>query len=246
MFGLSVGLPSASPLRPPAPLGRHAGQHAGLGGADGRGPDGVGRLRGVPQVGQHVHAAPSRSRPSAGTRPCRSCSCRWTGPSSAWTSRLLPGLAERGQVLAGVAVEHELVGHQLERVPRQSLVPGEPVLRHGLGQVLAGEHESSIWSRMDSRSCSGMVGISLIGSSPLPGDPRRSLWHAASHLRTRRAAASDAGRSAGDRHHPVWGSRAARRQGVGYARRGERRSSRPATARPVLAPMREPMTVSPG
>ena len=32
---------------------------------------------------------------------------------------LLPRLAERGQVLAGVAVEHQLVRHDLERVPRQ-------------------------------------------------------------------------------------------------------------------------------
>jgi hypothetical protein len=53
--------------------------------------------------------------------------------------RLLPRLAERGQVLPGVAVEDQLVRHHLERVPGQRLVLGEPVFRDPLGQVAPGE-----------------------------------------------------------------------------------------------------------
>ena len=55
-----------------------------------------------------------------------------------WTSGLLPGLAERGQVLAGVAVEQQLVGDGLEGVVGSHLVVGEAVGRQGGQQVLAG------------------------------------------------------------------------------------------------------------
>ena len=41
-----------------------------------------------------------------------------------------PGLAEGGQVLAGVAVEHQLVDHHLVGVAGVLLLPGEPELRH--------------------------------------------------------------------------------------------------------------------
>ena len=58
MFGRSVGLPGRGPLGPPPPLGRHPAEHARLGRTDRRGADGVRRLGRVPQVGQHVHAAP--------------------------------------------------------------------------------------------------------------------------------------------------------------------------------------------
>src|SRR5205814_10557349 len=51
-----------------------------------------------------------------------------------------PGLAERGQVLPGVAVEYQLVRHQLKRVSRQRLVAGELVLGNGPGHVAPGEH----------------------------------------------------------------------------------------------------------
>ena len=44
-----------------------------------------------------------------------------------WTSRLLPRLAEGGQVLAGVAVEEELVGDGLERLGRRHLLAGAVV-----------------------------------------------------------------------------------------------------------------------
>ena len=57
MLGVSVGFPAASALGPPAPLGRHAAQHAGLRRPDGRAADGLPGLGGVPQVGQDLDAA---------------------------------------------------------------------------------------------------------------------------------------------------------------------------------------------
>ena len=52
----------------------------------------------------------------------------------------LPRLAERGQVLPGVPIEHQLIRHQLERIPGQRPVRGEPVLSDRPGQVPVGEH----------------------------------------------------------------------------------------------------------
>ena len=60
--------------------------------------------------------------------------------------RLLPRLAERGQVLPGVSVEHQLVRDQLERFPRQRLGPGELVLGDRPGQVAPANTQSSICS----------------------------------------------------------------------------------------------------
>ena len=54
--------------------------------------------------------------------------------------RLLPCLAERRQVLARVAVEHELVLDDLKCVAGIGLVRRKVVLRHRLRQVLAGVH----------------------------------------------------------------------------------------------------------
>ncbi len=69
-------------LGPPPPLGGHTAEHAGLRGSDGRAPDGLAPLRSVPQVRRASGRSGARSRPSGGTRPCRSCSCSWTGPST--------------------------------------------------------------------------------------------------------------------------------------------------------------------
>ena len=127
------------PPGPPPPLGRHARQHAGLRGSDGRGAHGVGRLGRVPQVGQHVHAAPldlSGLRVLVLVDHVLVDRQRHQGKKLG----LRPRLAERGQVLAGVAIEHQLVRHHLERVPRQRLVPGEPVLGDRPGQVAPAEN----------------------------------------------------------------------------------------------------------
>src|SRR6185312_13550266 len=53
---------------------------------------------------------------------------------------LRPRLAERGQVLAGVAIEHQLVRHNLERFPRPGLILREPVLRDRTCQAVPGEY----------------------------------------------------------------------------------------------------------
>jgi len=50
-----------------------------------------------------------------------------------------PCLAEGGQVLAGVAIEHQLVRHQLVGIPGQRLFPGEAVLGNRTGQAVPGE-----------------------------------------------------------------------------------------------------------
>ena len=73
---------------------------------------------------------------------------------------LLPRLAERGQVLPGVAVEDQLVRHQLERLPRQRLIPGEPVLGHRPGQVATGEHAVLQLLTDPVPLCNGMAHIS--------------------------------------------------------------------------------------
>jgi len=85
----------------------------------------------------------------------------------------LPGLAERGQVLPGVAVQDQLVRHQLERVPGHDLVTGELVLRDRLGQVASDEHAVASRSATMSRACNGMVHISpgQGWASILVGDP---------------------------------------------------------------------------
>jgi hypothetical protein len=92
----------------------------------------------MPKVGQHVDAAPFQL---SGLRVL-------VGVDEVLVHRqrhqlkdlgLDPGLAERGQVLPGVAIEQQLISHQLERLPGQRLVPGEPVLVNGVGQAVPGE-----------------------------------------------------------------------------------------------------------
>ena len=127
------------PLGPPPPLGRHPRQHAGLRRADGRGADGVGRLGRVPQIGHHVHAPPLDL---GGLRVLVPVDHVLVDRQRHERQDLgfLPRLAERGQVLPGVAIEHQLIGHQLERVPGQRSLRREPVLGHRPGQIPAGEY----------------------------------------------------------------------------------------------------------
>ena len=125
------------PLGPPTPLRRHAAQHARLRRPDRRRSDSVRRFRGVPEVGEHVHATPLDLRrlrilvlvdhvlvDGEVHQPV--------------DLRFLPRLTERRQVLAGIAVEHQLVGDHGEGVLGAPLVGREPILRCRLGGVLAG------------------------------------------------------------------------------------------------------------
>ena len=118
--GLALGLAPGLP----APLHGHAPQHGCLAGTGSRAADGVLARRGVPQVGQHVHATGFDFR------------YLWvlvlvddilvdTLVHQAMHLGLLPGLAEGGEVLAGVAVEHQLVVHHRVGVARLLLLPRE-------------------------------------------------------------------------------------------------------------------------
>ena len=169
----------------------------------------------------------------------------------------------------------QLVRHQLVRIPRQRLVRREPVLRHRPGQVVPGEH-AVLQLLADGLALVQWHGRHLLDGERsrcrYPPDDR-CVMHPGSSGRGR-AGDVDGGRSVWHRHHPVWGiwlriwaerpavggcrSRSRRRSQRRHARGGEalkgsaalrtgrRWSSRPATARPVLAPISDPVTVSPG
>ena len=121
-------------------------------------PDGVGRLRRVPQVGEHVHAAPLDL---GGLRVLVLVDHVLVDRQvhQPVDLRLLPRLAERGQVLAGVAVEHQLVGDDGEGVLGAPLVRREAVLRRRLGQVVAGV-DGVVERRAD-----GLTGVQGHGAS---------------------------------------------------------------------------------
>jgi hypothetical protein len=164
-------------LLPPTPLRRHAGEHAGLGGPDAGRSHRVGRVRGVPEVGEHVHAAAlqlgrhgvlvlvDQVLVDALVHECVHL-------------RLLPRLAEGGQVLAGVAVEHQLVVDRLVRVRGGHLPRRELVLRHGTGQILASEHRivQVVPDGLAVVKAHGLVSVrwcpSILGSAPTDVIPR--------------------------------------------------------------------------
>ena len=76
----------------------------------------------------------------------------------------------------------------------------------GLVRSCSANTQSSIWSRTVSRSCNGMVGISLMGSAPLPVPPGRSLRHAPGLFGDGAALViSMVVARVWYRHHPVWG-----------------------------------------
>ena len=131
------GFAGSRSLRPPAPLGRHPAQHARLRRSDRRRSHGVGRLGRVPQVGEHVHAAPlDLGRLRVLVLVDHVLVDRQVHQPV--DRRFLPRLAERGQVLTGVAVEHELVGNDGEGVVGVPLLGGEAILGRRLRHVLAG------------------------------------------------------------------------------------------------------------
>ena len=172
-----------SPLRPPAPLGRHTRQHASLRGADGRGSHGVGRFRCMPEVGQHVHTADSIS-----------AVC---GYSSLSIMFLLTESAIRASA-SGSAHVWQNVARFCRALPSSMISSatswytslgsvssrGNRYFGTGLVMSCPANTQSSICSRTVSRSCNGMVGISLMGSAPAAGTPRRSLRRAPGSSRT--------------------------------------------------------------
>src|SRR5262249_21487680 len=132
-------LPPGGALAPPPPLGRHPGQHARLRRPDRRGPHGIGRLRRVPQIRHHVHAPPLDLRGLRVLIPVDHVLVD-RQRHQRQNLRLLPRLAKRRQVLPRVPIEHQLIRHQLERIPRQRPLLRERVLRHRPRQIPVGEH----------------------------------------------------------------------------------------------------------
>ena len=132
--GLVGGFAGGLHLFAPAPLHGHAAQHGGLAGAGGGAAQGVGGIRRVPQVGQHVHAAVfdlGRLRVFVLVDHVL---------VDAFVHQLVdfriqPGLAEGRQVLAGVAVQHQLVVHHLVGVAWVVLFFRHLVLGHHDRQV---------------------------------------------------------------------------------------------------------------
>ena len=107
-----MGFPAAFFFFAPAPLQGHAAQHGRLAGAGGGAAQGVGGIRRVPQVGQHVHTAAfdlGRLRVFVLVDHVLVDAL----VHQLVDFRLYPGLAEGGQVLARVAVQHQLVMHHL-------------------------------------------------------------------------------------------------------------------------------------
>ena len=158
MFGLSVGLPVGLSLGPPPPLGGHAAEHACLRRPDRRGADGLAIGR-VPQVGEHVHASALDLR---GLRVLVLVDHVLVDREvhQRVDLRLLPRLAERGEVLAGVAVEHHLVGHDLERVVGAISSLGKRYFGTAVERSCPANTESSSCSRIESRSCR-VMGVML-------------------------------------------------------------------------------------
>ena len=137
MFGSSVGLPSAAAASPASatwpPCRRACTPRTSR--SPTRRP--CWPTRRVPQVGQHVHAAPlDLGRLRVLVLVDHVLVDRQVHEPV--HLRLLPGLAERGQVLTGVAVEHELVGHDREGIVGAPLVGRKAILRRRLGHVLTG------------------------------------------------------------------------------------------------------------
>ena len=117
-------------LRAPAPLHRHAAEHAGFARADRRRAERVGGVGAVPQVGEHVDAA----RLELGRLRILVLVDHVLVDGEIHDLvdlGLLPGLAERRQVLARVAVQEKFVLHDLEGVRGQAFGFGN--LYFGIG-----------------------------------------------------------------------------------------------------------------
>ena len=124
MLGLSVGLPAASRLARQRHLAAMPPSMQASDEPMAEQPDGSALVGGVPQVGQHVHAA-ALDLGRLGVLVLVDQVLVDGQVHQLVDLGLLPGLAERGQVLAGVAVEQQLVGDGLEGLVRAHLVVGK-------------------------------------------------------------------------------------------------------------------------
>ena len=136
---LVVGPPRRALPGTPVPEQGHPAEHGGLARARRRRPERVRGIRRVPQVGQDVHAA----RLELGRLRVLVLVDHVLVERQVHQPMdlgLEPRLAERREVLARVAVEHQLVRHDLVGVPRILLPLGDPVLGHRHRQVVRCEH----------------------------------------------------------------------------------------------------------
>lgn len=106
------GLVLRSAARAPAMQGRHAPEHAGLAGADGGGADRILMRLGVPEIGEHPHTA---AFDLGSLRIFVLVDHVLADRQIHQLVQLLalPCLAEGGEVLPGIAIEEELIVHQL-------------------------------------------------------------------------------------------------------------------------------------
>ena len=136
--GHQVGLVDSLALRLaprlPAPFHSHAAQHGRLARAGGGTAHGIVSGRGVPQVGQHMDAARLDFRDLRVFVLVDNILVDAV-VHQAVDFRLLPGLAEGGQVLPGVAVQHQLVVHHRVSVSRVLFDAGETILRHPHAEI---------------------------------------------------------------------------------------------------------------
>ena len=121
MLGLSVGFPAARRLARQRHLAAMPPSMQASDDPMAEQPTGSAVVGRVPQVGQHVDAAPLELG-RLGILVLVDQVLVDAEVHQLVDLRLLPGLAERGQVLARVAVEQELVGDRLERVGGPHLV----------------------------------------------------------------------------------------------------------------------------
>ena len=112
----------------PAPLEREPAEHARLAGADGRAADRGGGVRGVPEVGEYVHAPVLQVGRARVLVLVDHVLVERLGHQQPGL-RLGPRRDERGQVEPGVAVEHQLVVDDLVGNVGVDLAVGEPEAR---------------------------------------------------------------------------------------------------------------------
>ena len=106
---------------------QRAAQHRGLARSGGRRPQRVYGVRGVPEVGQHVHAA-RLELGGLGILVLVDHVLVESERHDLSDLGLDPRLAERGEVLSRVAVQHELVDDDLADVLRLVLMVVHPIL----------------------------------------------------------------------------------------------------------------------
>ena len=123
---------------PPAPFHGHPAEHGRLAGPGGRTADGF-RVGRVPQVGQHVYAT---RFDFGGLRVLVLVDHILVEAliHQAVYLGFLPRLAEGGEVLPRIAVQHQLVMDQLVSGPGRLLPAGELGFRQHLGRFRAGKN----------------------------------------------------------------------------------------------------------